>query len=87
MRFLSLTAVVLLAACQSVPSPHGAVGSDAWLAYVDQRLSISDGQGHGPDYASQEWCDAVHFKLHGQRSAHPTACDQAWMQAVDAKLR
>jgi len=88
MRFLSLPVMVLLlAACQSAPPSHGNVGSDAWLAYVDQRLSISDGQGHGPDYGSQEWCDAVHFKLHGQRPAAPTPCDQTWMQEVDAKLK
>lgn len=77
--------LVLLAACHSA-TPATGVGSPAWLKRVDTQLAISDGQGHGPDYGSQEWCDAVHFKLHGQRPTEPVACDMEWMREVDRKI-
>ncbi len=86
MRFVSLVLVVLLAACQSADSTDS-VGSFAWMERVDRQLSISDGQGHGPDYGSQEWCDVVYFKLHGQHAAEPVPCDQDWMKEVDQAIQ
>ncbi|NYT63823.1 hypothetical protein H0A66_16015 [Alcaligenaceae bacterium] len=85
MRLSVLLPLILLAACQST-APVG-VGSAAWLGKVDSQLSISDGQGHGPDHGSQEWCNAVHFKLYGQHAAGPVPCDQAWMEETDRALR
>ena len=86
MRFLSLMLLALLAACQSADSADS-VGSFAWMERVDRQLSISDGQGHGPDYGSQEWCDVVYFRLHGQHTAEPAPCDQKWMQEVDQAIQ
>lgn len=86
MRLFLLLPVVLLAACQSV-GPDEPIGSAAWLERVDRQLSVSDGQGHGPDYGSQEWCNVVHFKLYGQHAAEPVPCDQAWMEETDWALR
>ena len=37
--------------------------SDAWFAYLDGRLKISDSQGHGPDVGSTEWKSSVERKL------------------------
>lgn len=85
MRLLLIPAVLFLTACQNT-APVDAVGSDAWMARVDRVLSVSDGQGHGPDFGSQEWCDVVHFKLHGQHAAERVPCDQEWMRTVDAQL-
>lgn len=90
-----LSSVLALSACQDAnrteavsdkASSSDVVGSHAWMEKVDQKLSVSDGQGHGPDYGSQEWCNVVYFKLHGQHAAEPAPCDQAWMQEVDAAL-
>lgn len=87
-----LAATALLPACRHVPGSGGAasqageVGSPAWFADVDRKLGVSDGQGHGPDAGSQEWCDAAHFKLHGQRASQPVPCDAAWLQELDAAL-
>lgn len=86
MRILMLVPAVLLAACQSTTSTP-AVGSEAWLEKVDRQLAVSDGQGHGPDYASQEWCNVVHIRLYGQHPAQPVPCDQAWMETVDQEMK
>ncbi len=86
MRLFLLLPAVLLAACQSL-GPSEPVGSAAWLERVDRKLSISDGQGHGPDYGSQEWCNAVHFKLYGQHAADSVPCDQEWMVKTDRAIR
>lgn len=87
MRIISLLLIVLLVACQNAPVPGDAVGSFAWMERVDHDLSISDGQGHGPDYGSQEWCNAVHFKLYGEYPPGPVGCGQDWMQDVHDALR
>ena len=86
MRAVFVLPFLLLAACQNVP-PTTDVGSPAWLERVDHELRISDGQGHGPDYGSQEWCNVVHFRLHGRHAAEPVPCDQSWMEEVDRALR
>lgn len=86
MRLFLLLPVVLLTACQSF-GPAESVGSAAWLSRVNSQLSVSDGQGHGPDFGSQEWCNAVHFKLYGQHAAEPVPCDQAWMVETDRALK
>lgn len=84
--FLMLAPVLLLAACQTTAPPE-TVGSEAWLEKVDRQLAVSDGQGHGPDYGSQEWCNVVHIRLYGQHPAQPVPCDQAWMETVDQEMK
>lgn len=82
----AIPSLLMIAACQSVPLPTD-VGSTAWMERVDRELRISDGQGHGPDYGSQEWCNVVHFRLYGRHATEPVACDRQWMQEVDRTLR
>lgn len=84
--FLMLVPALLLAACQNMASTEK-VGSEAWLEKVDRQLAVSDGQGHGPDYGSQEWCNVVHIRLYGQDPAQPVPCDQAWMEKVDQEIK
>ncbi|HCA16958.1 MAG TPA: hypothetical protein DEO64_07475 [Alcaligenes faecalis] len=86
MRILLLVPALLLAACQSAGSTPK-VGSDAWLGKVDRQLAVSDGQGHGPDYGSQEWCNVVHFRLYGQAATKPVPCDRAWMERVELEMK
>ncbi|WP_341666972.1 hypothetical protein [Alcaligenes sp. SDU_A2] len=85
MRVLFVLPLFFLAACQGL-APAQEVGGAAWMERVDRQLGVSDGQGHGPDYGSQEWCNVVHFRLHGQHAATPVPCDRAWMQEVDRML-
>lgn len=86
MRLLAFLPLMLVAACQAA-TPADEVGSDAWLAWVDRELAVSDDQGHGPDYDTQEWCNMAHLRLHGLRAVEPVVCDLKWMQEVDAALR
>ncbi len=86
MRFLmTATLVLLLVGCQEAPQP--ATGTAAWLERVERAVDVSDGQGHGPDTGSGEWCDAVYFKLFGQRPEQPGGCSAEWREKVDAALR
>lgn len=85
MRILMLVPALLLAACQTTAPPE-TVGSEAWLEKVDRQLAVSDGQGHGPDYGSQEWCNVVHIRLYGQHPVQPVPCDQAWMETVNQEM-
>lgn len=86
MRILMLVPALLLAACQSA-APMEEVGSEAWLEQVDRLLAVSDGEGHGPDYGSREWCHVVHIRLYGQKPTQPVPCDQAWMETVDREMK
>lgn len=63
------------------------VGSFEWMDMVSRRSGVLDGHGGGPDYGSQEWCDAVHFRVFGQRPETPVSCDPSWMQEIDQRLR
>ena len=86
MRIFMFAPALLLAACQTT-APTEAVGSEAWLEQVDRQLAVSDGQGHGPDFGSQEWCNVVHFRLYGQVPVQPVPCEQAWMERVDQEMK
>lgn len=76
----------VLAACQATSS-NPAVGSHAWMAWAEQKAGVTDGQGHGPDHGSQEWCDALHYRVYGVRAENGAACDRDWMVGVDRALR
>lgn len=95
----SLPLALLLAACSPSSPPSGpsgssatsaapanaALGSPAWLAWVDQSLAISD-NGHGPDPGSEEWNQAVQHKL-GEEAPQSKPGSPQWQQSVDALLR
>lgn len=82
----------LLAGCQHAGSAsnakaHPEIGSKAWYAWVDEAAGVSDGQGHGPDYGSPEWCRAAHWRVFGVRDDGGENCSPAWQQSVDKALR
>ncbi|MGY3039742.1 hypothetical protein ACVWWQ_001365 [Rhodanobacter sp. TND4EL1] len=92
----SLPFALLLSACSPAPSPpsataqtapaNAALGSPQWYAWVDQTLSVTDSDGHGPDRGSPEWNQAVQRKL-GQEAPQSQPGSPEWQQSVDALLR
>ncbi|CAM4316789.1 hypothetical protein [Kerstersia similis] len=64
-----------------------AIGTNEWFDWVETTAGITDGQGHGPDQGSQEWCQAVSFKVYGKQPETTVTCDQVWMADIDARLR
>jgi hypothetical protein len=92
----SLPLALLLAACSPTPNPPApadsqnapadtVLGSQAWYAWVDGTLGISD-KGHGPDPGSEEWNQAVQRKL-GEEAPRSQPGSPEWQQSVDALLR
>ena len=62
--------------------------SDAWVAYVEQRIQSGDADGHGPDIGSLEWRSVVEFKLEIRDEPTVPALDSDhWCQYVDDHLR
>jgi len=101
-RLVFLPLAVLIAACSSPQAPqtdkppepqaaaatpaNAALGSHEWYQWVDQRLGVSDGGGHGPDGGTDEWNNAVQRKL-GEEAPQSQPGSPQWQQAVDALLR
>ena len=101
-RIVFLPLAVLVAACSAPQGPqpdyqpkpqssaatpaNASLGSHEWYQWVDQRLAISDGDGHGPDGGSDEWNNAVQRKL-GEEAPQSQPGSPQWQQAVDALLR
>lgn len=63
------------------------LGSDAWYAWVDKAAGVSDGQGHGPDYATAEWCNAANWRVFGKRNDDGKDCSPEWQAAISKALR
>lgn len=82
----AIASLLSLVGCQGLQKTSSDVGSQAWFNRVETLLGVSDGQGHGPDHGSTEWCNAVHFKLYGKRPAVDVSCDKDWMLVVDQAL-
>lgn len=62
--------------------------AQAQFVEIEQRLSTTDGWGHGPDVGSAEWQSAVEYLLGVDRNARiPAAGSQAWCQHILGKLR
>lgn len=61
------------------------VGSEDWFVWVEKSVATGDGQGHGPDYGSQEWCFVIEKKLFANKSG-VTPCTNEWNQKVTDTL-
>lgn len=84
-KLILIVCVLLLGACAANQN-RPEVGSFEWFQLVEQKYPSSDGHGHGPDYGSQEWCEVIYFKMHGERSKQTVACDKAWFEEVDRQI-
>ena len=90
MRCSTLVLVAGLAAGCSVvePESNGFEGcTDDWFAYVEERVSTGDGQGHGPDPGSMEWRSTVEFRL-GLRDDEtvPPLGTNDWCRFIDDRI-
>ena len=66
MKFPVLILLTLtLSACLTPPEHTAAVQacSHEWFSLVEEKIQVSDSQGHGPDPGSSEWRSVVEFKL------------------------
>lgn len=81
-----ISAFLICTACTTnSTSSTSKVGSEEWFAKVDKQLPVGDGEGHGPDLGSTEWCGAVDYKLFN-RSSGLTPCTPAWNEKVNQQL-
>lgn len=79
--FVVLAAFIVRANAGAEP---GVPCTEEWNRFVDKKLVSGDGQGHGPDLASDEWKGVIEFKLgiRGQADL-PDRNSDAWCQLVD----
>ena len=62
--------------------------SKEWYQFVDQKLVSGDGQGHGPDLASDEWQGVIEFKLGIRDQVDlPNRDSDDWCQLIDQLVR
>jgi hypothetical protein len=61
--------------------------TEEWYQFVEHKLVSGDGQGHGPDLASDEWKSVIEFKLgiRGQ-SQLPARDSEDWCQLIDSMV-
>jgi len=62
--------------------------TNEWYQYVETVLPSGDGEGHGPDIASDEWKSVIefHLKIRGQESV-PERSSPEWCDYIDAKIK
>lgn len=58
-----------------------ALGSADWQQWVDTNIQSGDGQGHGPDIGSEEWCGTIDHRIF-RGSTGLTPCSDEWNQKV-----
>lgn len=62
------------------------LGSEDWFVWVEHGVPTGDGQGHGPDYGSSEWCMVVDYKLFAKESG-VAPCSSLWNEKVTERLK
>jgi uncharacterized protein len=91
-RMARLLAVTLLGASACAwaggPDPSGPQAAspctDAWYRAIEAKVPTGDGQGHGPDWGSDEWKSVVEFKLGIRGKPGVPARDSvAWCTYID----
>ena len=89
MKFRLIIFVLLVAA--NLPAGAGSEAlipcTEEWYQFVEHKLVSGDGQGHGPDLASDEWKSVIEFKLgiRGQ-SQLPARDSEDWCRLIDAMV-
>jgi len=66
----------------------GSLCSDSWYRFIEEKVPTSDGQGHGPDIASDEWKSVIEFKLGIRDESNlPDRDSEAWCRHIDQLVR
>ncbi|AWL10711.1 hypothetical protein HMF8227_00203 [Saliniradius amylolyticus] len=58
--------LVMIAGCEGarVTDSGDAIScNESWYQLVESLIPTGDGQGHGPDYGSEEWRSVIEFRL------------------------
>lgn len=82
--------IIFLAICAQASNHHrsstagGTLCSDSWYRFIEEAVTTSDNQGHGPDIGSDEWKSVIEFKL-GLRDVPglPDRDSEAWCRYID----
>jgi uncharacterized protein len=88
-KWLSIVLVVATACAEAggglnLRPKMAAPCSDTWYQSIEEKVSMGDGHGHGPDIGSDEWKSVIDFKL-GLRGKPdvPDIQTQAWCSYID----
>jgi len=77
----------ILMACAQSPTANNVPCTPYWFAAVNDRLAVSDEQGHGPDHGSAEWRSAVEFKLAVRgKPNRPKLLSDKWCNYIETVL-
>jgi uncharacterized protein len=62
--------------------------SDSWYRLIEETVTTSDNQGHGPDVGSGEWKSVIEFKLGIRDKPNlPDHDSDAWCRHIDQTIR
>lgn len=62
--------------------------SKAWMVFIDDSVSTSDDNQHGPDIGSAEWKSTIEHKLNVKgKSEVPDQDSDDWCVYVDEKMK
>jgi len=62
--------------------------SDSWYRFIEEKITTSDPQAHGPDVGSDEWKSVIEFKLGIRGKPNLPARDsKAWCDYIDQIVR
>jgi uncharacterized protein len=86
-----IAAIIIFAAvCAQADDNHmsnletGILCSDSWYRFIDDMVTTSDNQGHGPDIGSDEWKSVIEFKLGIRNQPNlPDRDSEAWCRQID----
>ena len=83
--FVIVTATCAVASDRGTLIPEaGALCSDAWYRFIEEKVTTGDGQGHGPDIGSDEWKSVIEFRLGiRDKSDLPRRDSEAWCRHID----
>ena len=92
-RWLAIFVIAAVACVQAnkvrSPNPEAPVlCSDSWYRMIEEKVTTSDDQRHGPDVGSDEWKSAIEFKLGIRgREGLSSRNSEAWCRYIDQVVR
>jgi uncharacterized protein len=83
-----LAAIFQASDCRSSDLEVQTPCSESWYRFIEEKITTSDSQAHGPDVGSDEWKSVVEFKLGIRGKPNLPARDsKAWCDYIDQIVR